>query len=270
MTTASDAEPRTYDVAVLRKMLDLVETLVANGPAGVTELSAMAGVSKPAAFRILSTLEGRGYVEKDASSRKYSSGPSLIKLSGSVLAGLELVQQARPVLEQLHERFGETVNLGVAVQAQVVYIDILERTSGLRTTVQVGSGDPMVSTALGKAILSSMTAEEAHAVYSRQAPARRTPRTIVDWKQFRAELASTAARGYAVDNEENEIGSRCVAAAIFDAGGRPSAAMSISGPVSRIRDDQLAEIGEQLIEAAATVERLIGGRRPPHLRFAEQ
>ncbi len=259
-----DRDPRgAYDVAVLRKALDLLTLIVADGPLGVTELSTRSGVTKPSAFRILSTLERRAFVEKDGDSRKYRPGAALITLSGAVLASLDLRRQARPALERLHDAFGETVNLGVPVGGQIVYVDMLERRQGLRTAAQVGSRDRLSSTALGKAILAALDRESAHELFRNHDRTPRTPRTIVEWQPFGLELDRVAERGYAIDDEENELGSRCIAVAICDARSRPVAAISVSGPVSRMQEPTLAQIGAALVEAADEVERQIGGRHGP-------
>jgi IclR family acetate operon transcriptional repressor len=251
-----------YDVAVLGKALDLLEVLEAGEELGLSELSARTGVSKPSAFRVLTTLETRGYVAKDAAHRKYRPGPRLIALSCSVVSGLSVVQHARPVIERLHAEFGETVNLGALSDGEVLYLDMLESTLGLRMAARVGARDPLHSTALGKALLAAMPADDLGRLLGRYRWVRRTRRTITTRAALERELALVRERGYAIDDGENEDGARCVGVAIRDAR-RPLAALSVSGPASRLPGSRIRQIGEQLKVAASEIAQRMGLRGSP-------
>ena len=115
-----------YDVAVLQKALDLLEAVTDAGDLGLAELSARTGASKASAFRVLTTLHRRGYVSKDPVTRHYTPGPRLIALSFANVSKLQLVPRARPVLEELRDAFGETVNLGILADHDVLYLEIAE------------------------------------------------------------------------------------------------------------------------------------------------
>jgi IclR family transcriptional regulator, acetate operon repressor len=250
--------PATYDVAVLGKALDILETLAEARELGLSALADRSGVSKAASFRVLSTLETRGYVAKDPHTRKYRPGPSLIVLSSSLVSGLDLLRSARPVLERLHALFGETVNLGVLSEAQVLYMDMLESPRGLRTAAHVGTRDPLHSTALGKALLAAIPANDARRLLSGYRRERHTDRTLVSLDALERELTRIRRRGFALDDEENERGARCVGAAVLDNGGQPIAAVSISGPSWRIGDSLVESMGERLVEAARAIEMRMG------------
>jgi DNA-binding IclR family transcriptional regulator len=248
-----------YDVGVLHKALDVIEQIAQFGPLTARELSRRADISSTAAYRVLGTLAGRGYVVQEARSHRYGLGPALFALSRAVLSSVELVTVARPTMGALRDEFGETVNLGaLTADDQLVYLEMLESERGLRTTVQVGSYDHLHSTALGRAILASLNQDEAVAMLKKRALVRVTSRTPVTVKAVLAQLASARETGYAVDDEENEVGARCVGAAIRDARGRPVAAISISGPVSRIDADLLPVLGERLRTAASEIGRALG------------
>lgn len=248
-----------YSIAVLDRALDLLEALAAApGPLGVTEAARQVGASKSAAFRVLSNLERRGYVGKDLVTARYVLGTRLAFLGERSLETLDLRQLARPSMEALHRQFGETVNLGVLVGAEVVYIDMMESDHGLRMAARVGARDRAHSTALGKAMLAYLVPERQKIVLSRPL-AQLTARTITDADDVRAELALVRARGLAEDNGENEIGARCVAAPIFDHGGAVIGAISISAPESRLDDRQTAEAGEAVKAAARAVTERVGG-----------
>jgi IclR family acetate operon transcriptional repressor len=247
-----------YDVAVLGKALDLLETLASGPDRGLSELSERTGVSKGSAFRVLSTLEGRGYVSKNGETRKYGAGPKLLALSHAVVARLDLVRSARSILRRLQEEFDETVNLGVLSGGQVLYLDMLESHQGLRMAAHVGARDALHSTGLGKAILAALPAAEARQLFRsyRRVPA--TSRTLVSLDDLEVDLARVRQRGYSLDDEENEVGARCVGAAVLDATGRPVAAISVSGPASRMNAEVLERIGTAVRDAAHEIETLMG------------
>jgi IclR family acetate operon transcriptional repressor len=249
-----------YEVAVVHKALHLLEIITEGGDLGLAELSARAGASKASSFRVLSTLHRRGYVSKDPVTRKYTPGPRLVALSYATVSKLQLAPRARPVLERLREEFGETVNLGILADHDVLYLEIAESARSLRMASQSGSRDRLHSTSLGKAILAALPPAEARALLEGYERRPATRRTIVDIDALMAELRATRARGYSIDDEENEVGARCVGVAIMDGAGRPAAAISVSGPAARVFDSTIDAIGERLKEAADEVAALMGWR----------
>ena len=268
LTTKKVAAPKAgrsrsiYDVAVLQKALDLLEVLAEQPDLGLSELSEKTGASKASTYRMLSTLESRGFVVKRGDTRKYAPGVQLVALSCAVVARLDLVKAARPYLEELQRTSNETVNLGILADAQVLYVDILESDRGLRMAAHVGARDALHSTALGKAILSAVPTAEARVLLDgyRRLPA--TPRTIVALDALMSELAETADRGYSIDDEENEAGARCVGVPIRDLSGRAIGALSLSGPSTRISDDVILAFGRELQHAAEGIEEQMGyGKR---------
>ena len=259
---ASDPTARDYGIAVLDRALDVLEALAeapAGAPLGVSEIARRAGTTKSAAFRILMNLERRGYIGKDPLTARYSLGTRLAYLGERSLGAIDLRAAARPALEELHRRFGETVNLGVREGAEVVYVDMIESSHGLRMSASVGSRDHLHSTALGKAILAFMPLGERDPLLRHNLPAR-TERTITDPSRLRAELERVRERGVAEDRDENEIGARCLGAPIFDHRGAVAGAISVSAPDSRLDDARAAEVAVAVGEEAASVTRRLGGQ----------
>ena len=182
-------ERSVYDVAVLQKALDVLE-IVADGPElGLSELSERSGASKASNYRILSTLESRGFLVKDPATRKYSPGPRLIAVAYGVIGRVDVVGMARPALEGVRTEFDETVNLGVLVDNQVLYVDILESAQALRMAARPGAKDPLHSTALGKAILSAMSTEDARSILKTYRRTAMTPHTLTSLEALVTELA---------------------------------------------------------------------------------
>lgn len=247
------------EVGVLHKTLDVLEALAGTEELSVSELSAASGVNKAAAYRILNTLERRGYVVRGTDDvRHYSLGPALRALARDTQSPGDLLMAARPELQALWEEFGETVNLGVLSGERVLYLDILESDQGLRTTVLVGSHDDIHSTALGKAMLSVMPVSNARDLLTRTERVAKTPHTRTSLPDLMAALDEARQSGYALDDEENEQGARCVAAAVVDRRGRPLGAMSVSGPTWRMPDEMVTKIGRRLRAACDSLAELLG------------
>lgn len=259
MTTAE----RSYSIAVVGRTLDVLEALGdAHEPLGTTDFARQLGMTKSAVFRILVTLEERGYVTKDPVTARYTLGPRLASLGERALSGIELRQIARPVMERLHAEFGETVNLGVLEGSEIIYIDMVESTHGLRMSARIGSRHPAHSTALGKAILAYLPEEQLDATLSGKLAAR-TSHTITKPTTLREQLRAVRERGVSEEFGENEEGARCLGVALFDLHGLPTAALSVSAPDTRIDDARSAEIAQALRDASHDITKAIGGSWPP-------
>ena len=257
------SDGNTYAIAVVNRALDVLDLLTeADAPLGATEIARRIGTTKSAAFRILTNLERRGYVAKEAQTSRYTLGARLVVVGQRAVRSLDLRRRARPVLEALHARFGETVNLAVLNQGTVVYIDIVESPHSLRTAATVGALDAVHSTALGKAMIAFLPEAEQAVLLSPPLVAR-TPRTLTDGEALARELARVRGAGVAEDNGENETGARCFGAPVFDHQGRPCAAISLSGPESRLDDARATEIKAALVAAAGRLTTEIAGVRPP-------
>ncbi|HYI16835.1 MAG TPA: IclR family transcriptional regulator [Thermomicrobiales bacterium] len=251
-----------YRIAVVDRTLDLLETLGSSSvPLGVSEMARGIGATKSAVFRLLVNLERRGYVVRDSNSGKYQLGGELIRLGQRALESSDLRSRARPVLEGLHLRFNETVNLAIFDHTHVSYVDMIESDHGLRMAARVGGIDAMHSTSLGKATLSFLPAAEQERILAGKLE-RRTERTITDPDELRTELSSIRHRGFAEDNGENEPGSRCFGAPIFDHRGRVFAAVSVSGPESRVDDERAQQMAAAVRDAAASITHRLGGTWP--------
>jgi len=253
---------RDYGIAVVRRALDILEALAQTPrPLGPTELARRVGTTPSAAFRVLKTFEERGYVARDSVSGQYRLGTRLAYLGERSTGTLDLRHVARPVLEELHRRFRETVNLAVLDNDHIVYIDMIESDHELRMAARVGARDHPYSTSLGKAILAYLPEPELERYLQRPLP-RRTPHTITDPVALRAELERVRASGVAEDHEENEEGACCVGAPVFDHQGRVVAAISVSGPTVRLVGPRIEEMRVAVKEAALAITRAIGGRVP--------
>lgn len=248
-----------YPIAVLTRALDLLDALEEGAALSLTEASARTGINKSTAFRILANLEARGYVARDATGR-YGLGLRLAHLGTRMAEGLDLRTQARPLLYALRAESAETVNLAVPGEEGIIYIDIVESERGLRMAAAVGAQDDFHSTALGKAMLAYLPPERLDTLLARGRLERKTANTITRAGLLRAEFRRIRARGYAIDDEENEAGARCVGAPIFDHVGRIAGAVSVSGPASRLPPERLPKLAEALRAVSREISARLGHR----------
>jgi IclR family transcriptional regulator, acetate operon repressor len=220
---------------------------------GVSELAAELGIHKSTVSRLLTALERRGLVRREG--ERFAPGPELARLGVLAVRGLALVGAARPPLERLAERTGETVNLAVRDGGRALNVLQVDAAHFVGVTDWTGRAAPLHATANGKALLAFGDAPPAGRLE------RLTPRTIVDRGRLRAELEQTRSAGFAVAVEELELGLHAVAAPVFDAGGACVAAVSVSGPAYRLPERRLPQLGELCAAAAADVSDRLGFRR---------
>ncbi len=255
----SDSRP-DYRIAVVDRALDVLEALArSDGPLGVTEIARGIHSTKSATYRILATLEQRGYIARDSATVRYRLGTRLTHLGQRALEGIDLHELARSSLEELNHQFHETVNLGILDGHEIAYIDMVESDHGLRMAAHLGSRDPAYATSLGKAILAFLPQDD----LMRHLPTvllPRTSRTIVNIPRLLDELARIREFGFAEDHGENEEGARCFGAPILDYSGNPIAAISLSAPESRIDDARSVEVAQAVRQTARQISERLGGR----------
>ena len=233
--TRKRLNPRNYRVPMVVHTVQILRTLAqATAELSLKDISAAAGVGRTSTFRILFTLGGLDYVFKNPASGKYRLNAKLMELAARSLGSQQLVNVARPLMDQLCAQFNETVNLAVFQDGEIIYIEIMESRRAFRMTAEVGSRIPFHSTAIGKAIASFLPEKDLIATLSKCSWLRLTPHTLITRAEFLRDLARIRKCGYGLDNEETEIGATCVAAPIFDKQQYPAAAISISGPSHRI------------------------------------
>ena len=246
---------RRYVVAPVHKSMQLLDALAASrSPMTLSDLASCTALPKTTAFRYLYTLRASGFVGFDEATERYVIGPR-VTLTRALPPRAERIREvAQPTLLRLQRQFNETVNLGIPDGSEIVYIDMVGSSRLPHAEATIGKRDPLYSTALGKAILLTLGETELdRSVPRRMAP--RTPHTITNRDRFLDEIARSARRNYALDLEENEVGARCVAAAIRVPEQRGAvAAISISGPSALMTDDVLARMGRELARAAGKLD----------------
>ncbi|MCB2005055.1 MAG: IclR family transcriptional regulator [Rhodoferax sp.] len=246
---------RRYIVAPVHKSMQLLDALVSGKePMALSDLAASTALPKTTAFRYLYTLRASGFVTYDERTERYAIGPRVAVASPLPGYAARIKEIAQPAMLRLQRQFNETVNLGIRDGTDIIYIDMVGSSRLLHAEAKIGKRDPLHSTALGKAILLTLGMSEIDRAVPRRMVAR-TPYTITDREHFLDDIARSAARKYALDLEENEVGARCVAAAITEPSGRGAmAAISISGPCQLMSDDMLARMGRVLAGTAGSID----------------
>ncbi|MBD2844097.1 IclR family transcriptional regulator [Paenibacillus sp. IB182496] len=254
-----------YTVQSIDKSLDLLELLADRGSLSLIELADLLEQPKSSTFRILQTLEHRGYVGRSSEDGKFCLGYKQLSLAKYLMARSKLNLAAAPEMSRLSARFGDTVNLGVLTgEGVIIYIEIIEGTHALRMTETVGSQAPYYATALGKAIAAYLPEREREALLGSSALEALTAYTIADADSLRNTLRQVRARGYALDDQEITLGARCVAVPIFNMQGRVEGGLSLSGPMHRFEGQALTDIMAELLRAGAEISARMGcGLYPP-------
>ena len=231
------------EIQSLARGLKILELLSqAQDGVSITGLAEILGVDKGSASRLVATLVQYGYAEKDEKTRRFLLGAQVVSLSRSLLTRLPLREAAKPYLRQLMEQTGECAHLAVPAQGKVLYIDQVESPATLRVNAQVGTMNPLHCTALGKVILAFGDVEPPSALESF------TPHTLTTLSQLRENLKQIQKRGFAVDDEEFDLGVRCIAAPVYDFHGKLAGSIGISGPASRMTRKRLSELAGIVVE----------------------
>lgn len=231
------------EIQSLARGLQIIEKLAeATDGLSITDLAIQFEVDKGSMSRLMQTLANYGFAEKNPNNRKYILGPQIVRHSRTLLQRTSLRDNAKPYLKQLVEFTGECAHIAILAQGQAFYIDQEESTLALRVTTNVGSLAPLYCTALGKIFLAftNTPVPEVLTAY--------TMRTITDASMLKRHLEIVRSQGYATDDEEWNLGVRCVAVPIFDYRDKCEAAIGISGPTTRLPLEKLSEISRFVIE----------------------
>jgi DNA-binding IclR family transcriptional regulator len=263
-STASDGEQVSLrnSSASLRRALTILNHLGDDSvPAEGATLAGIAqvlGMNKSTVLRLVAPLCDFGLVQQDES-RRYRLGPQTAYLGRAYEERLNIPGVAHPMLHRLMIASGETIHLAVVNVPWVVYIDKVEAVQPVRMASRIGSRQPAYSTGCGKAYLAYNDAALEETI--RAGLASRTAQTLTTPAALRADLELTRARGYSIDDVENEEDIRCVGAAIFDHQGRVTAALSISGLSSRVTRARVPELGQLATQTANEISDRLGAPR---------
>jgi DNA-binding IclR family transcriptional regulator len=258
MPRVAKSGPGSAPVGVISKVLLILEALQGSSAGlGLKAICDLTGIHKSTAHRFLKHLERERYLIRTQAGA-YLIGPRLSQMSARGNLGATLQAVARPILWELWKSTQETVNLAVLDQGTVLYVDVIESPHEFRLSSRVGTRRSLHVTALGKALAAFLPAESRENILTTIAFQPATPRTIMNLLQFRQELEKIRRQGYAVDDEEAVQGARCVSAPILNSDREPIAAVSVSGPVTRVSPHQVAGLAEAVTSAAHAISAAMG------------
>lgn len=253
-------EKTDYIIQSVVHALDILEAFKGSKEdLGVTELSKRLKLHKNNVFRLLATLETRGYIEQNKQTENYRLGIKTFEMGQAFLAQTGLLKQARSVMEDLVKACNETVYIGVLREDRAVYLDIAETTHSVRVANRVGTLLPAYCTAVGKAQLAYLSEDELSRVFTKAKLPPFTKHTITERDKLVTHLKDVAKRGYSLDLEEFEPDVLCIGVPIMDYTGRAVAGMCISGPGCRMSRKRMETELLPLVRAAgAEVSKKLG------------
>ncbi len=249
---ASETSPAT----AVERALNILEA-AAQRREGLTnaEISRKLGIPKSSASYILRTLEKRGYLRRELETGRYRLGLKILSLGGDAQANLDIADLALPFLRVLGEKIRMTVHLAVLDQGEAVYIEKVEAPGFFKVNTWVGRRMFLHSTSVGKCLLAWLPKNEIETIVKQQGLKKRTPKTITSITKLLADLEQVKRSGYAVDDEENSLGARCLGAPIFDALGNVTAALGASGTLTQTDEVDMPRISDALKETARRISR---------------
>lgn len=257
--TREDMSQSPYTIEALQRGLQVLSLFNRETSSlSLTEIKEAASLNKTTAFRIISTLETTGYLERDPETKRYRPGLKVLQLGFTAVSSLEFRQVARPYLRRLSQEVGETISLSVLDGMDVVYVDRVRNQQIVGILLGIGSRIPAHCGSMGKAMLANLPPEELARRLDQPLQAC-TPSSITDRAALEAELAQVRLQGYAFNDQELEIGLRAVAAPIWDNHNQVVAAINITGTVRTISYERMAtELASKVKETADQISQALG------------
>lgn len=225
---------------------------------GITDISIKSDLHKSTVHRLLVTLIYKGFVIKDDETNKYNISLKLYELGAMRIESTDILNASKTHIKELMKAVNETVHLVIRDNNDIIYIDKVEANNTIRMTSTVGKRSPLYCTSVGKAILAFMPIEEVEEIWRNINIKSLTKKTIVDFDKFKNELEKIRKVGYAEDDEENEIGVRCIGAPVFNRSGSVEGAISISGPSIRVKKDSVESIAKEVIKYSKLISKELG------------
>ncbi len=259
---AMPPENDSSSTAVERTLLILEAVAQREGGMSNAEFSRKLKIPKSSASYILRTLEQHGYLRRNGEDGKYQLGMKVLTLSRAALGGVDVREAALPVMRHLVDRIHLTTHLAIMDHAEAVYVEKVEAPGFIRVNTWIGRRMEVHSTAVGKALLAFLDEKERDAILRKRGLKKLTTHTITTLPRLMQELQRIREAGFALDDEENSLGARCVGAPVFNSEGRVEAAVASTGTINDVPRDAVAHIADMLKEAARRISHQIGYRGP--------
>ncbi len=242
------------------KVIKIIEAMSRRrGPVRLQDIARDSGLPTSTTIRFLNSLIELGYVQQQRETARYALTLKLCRVAGDISQNTSYRDVVRPYMEELTERLSESSCMAVMEGAKALYVDVVDAPDQLLKTLQrIGKSAPLHSTGVGKCLLLGLASRERRSLLEQTPLVRLTEHTHASMESLERDLELSRKRGYALDDEECELGVRCVAAPVSDHSGNIVASISISGPSSRITPKRIDQIASDLIETARVVSRALG------------
>lgn len=243
----------------IERTLSILE-IVSHNSNGMSnsDISRRLKIPKSSASYILRVLENRSYLIREKETGKYRLGLKLMSLTRDMLTHLDVRKIARPIMEDFVKKVKLPMHLAVLDNGRAVYVEKVEAESFVKMDIWVGHRLPVHTTAIGKILVSQMTDKEVTDILDLRGMERKTPKSITTQKKYLAELNKVRKFGFAIDNEENSLGVRCVAAPVFDSNGKIIAALGTSSTIMQIDEGHLPKVLEIVKNSALKISSQMG------------
>jgi len=251
--------PKEYSVPAVERALSVLQC-VGDSKRGfsISEIGRRLRIPKSSAHLILTTLERRGFLQKNTQTGRYHFGLQLVSLSRTALENLDLREEAKPFLQSLMQQTGLTVHMAVLERDEAVIVEKVEAPGLVRLASWIGRRLDINCTGVGKALVAFLPDDDLEDLIRTKDFARHNQRTIVSKSALKKELMRVRQLGYAVDNEEDEPGVCCLGAPVFDENGKAVAAISVAGTTSQIGTDRIPVLARQVMQAARSMSTRLG------------
>lgn len=246
------------EVQVLDRSLDIIEIVAATQHGlGISQIAEKSGLPKATAYRLITALCSRGYLQKEHGNT-YQVGIKLIEVASYHINELELQTEVRPYLKEIVQQLNLTAHLGVLDQDKVVYVEKQDLFSRFGLYAQIGYRIPAYCSSMGKCLLSALPEDKLVESMRGCHFMKFTANTITDFKTLKQELQKVRGRGWAIDDQEERLGQRCVGAPIYDYRGEMIAAISASGNLETLPDEKIEKVSSYVMRIAREISRKIG------------
>ena len=226
------------------------------------DISRKLQIPKSSASYILKTLEAQGYLNRDEETGKYRVGLKVLSLSRGALSGIDVREVALPIMRHLMEKTNLTCHLAILDGPDAVYIEKVEAQGFIRMDTWVGRRMRVHATSVGKALVAHVPQERLEKILAERGMEKRTPKTITTLPRLLKDLEKIRQQGYAVDDEENNMGARCLGAPVFNQDGAIEASIGLSGTINQVNQQTMPRILEALKDAARHISMGMGFRAP--------
>jgi DNA-binding IclR family transcriptional regulator len=259
MQKANAVENTRRKISSVQKAIDILKLFDENvTELGNKEIADKLDLPTSTVSGLVYTLKENHYLSQNQENQKYRLGLMLLDRASVLLGQIDIRKIAYPLIKDISNWSGESVNLAVLEGGEIVYIERILSSHPLGIHYEIGKKQPIHSTALGKAIVSHLPHNELLSLLKDYKFFPVTKYTIIDKDKFEAELAEVRERGYSIDDQENEIGGRCVSVPILNKYSYPIAAISVSVPLQRLPDKKIEDFGQKLKDVSREISRTMG------------